>query len=261
MNTRLFLTGLPIIVLVCISSYAQSADAHYNPKQGRWLQRDPAGDIDGMNLYEYVSSRPSRFVDPSGRAKTKCRTVGSEWGGGWIKAYRILASDTVYTPDPFAPVSTAFGSSGYEKAWWTRSWRRRLLCYVKCKCVRRYSDWGEMLEITQSTAGPIDAGVFGMAWNFDSGIGKGLSLLGSLKQTPKWGSLSSDLATKIASQVPTSGALFTQWMTGTRNSALSPNTTQTPRSYLLGGGEVLKWPQYPDWAVHGRFRCPRGSGW
>jgi len=39
---------------------------HYDPRHGRWLQRDPAGYTDGMNLYEYVSSRPALFRDPFG---------------------------------------------------------------------------------------------------------------------------------------------------------------------------------------------------
>jgi len=36
----------------------------YDPKHGRWLQRDAMGYIDGMNLYEYVGSRPTNRVDP-----------------------------------------------------------------------------------------------------------------------------------------------------------------------------------------------------
>ncbi len=38
----------------------------YDPIHGRFLQRDPAGYVDGMNLYEYVRSRPTRWVDPGG---------------------------------------------------------------------------------------------------------------------------------------------------------------------------------------------------
>ena len=39
---------------------------HYCPMHGRWLQRDPAGYVDGMSLYEYVKSRPSFLFDPTG---------------------------------------------------------------------------------------------------------------------------------------------------------------------------------------------------
>jgi hypothetical protein len=36
---------------------------------GRWLQRDPAGYVDGMNLYEYVCSTPTVASDPMGLLK------------------------------------------------------------------------------------------------------------------------------------------------------------------------------------------------
>jgi RHS repeat-associated protein len=38
----------------------------YAPKLGRFLQRDPSGFADGMNLYEYLRSRPTWDVDPYG---------------------------------------------------------------------------------------------------------------------------------------------------------------------------------------------------
>ena len=38
----------------------------YSPVLGRWLQRDPLGYVDGMNLYEYVSSNPMTFSDSLG---------------------------------------------------------------------------------------------------------------------------------------------------------------------------------------------------
>ena len=39
----------------------------YDPKHGRWLQRDPlAYPSGGMNLYEFVLSNPHALVDPSG---------------------------------------------------------------------------------------------------------------------------------------------------------------------------------------------------
>jgi RHS repeat-associated protein len=38
----------------------------YSPELGRWLQRDPAGFVDGVNLYEYVASSPLNLIDPLG---------------------------------------------------------------------------------------------------------------------------------------------------------------------------------------------------
>lgn len=39
---------------------------YYDPVKGRFLQRDPLGYVDGMNLYEYVRSNPANASDPYG---------------------------------------------------------------------------------------------------------------------------------------------------------------------------------------------------
>jgi RHS repeat-associated protein len=38
----------------------------YSPTTGRWLERDPAGHVDGLSLVEYTSSQATRQIDPSG---------------------------------------------------------------------------------------------------------------------------------------------------------------------------------------------------
>ncbi|MBZ0165654.1 MAG: RHS repeat-associated core domain-containing protein, partial [Candidatus Omnitrophica bacterium] len=38
----------------------------YDPAIGRFLQRDPLGYWDSMNLYEYVLSNPLNYIDPFG---------------------------------------------------------------------------------------------------------------------------------------------------------------------------------------------------
>jgi RHS repeat-associated protein len=38
----------------------------YHPTLGRWIERDPAGYLDGPNLYAYVSGNPAVSVDPTG---------------------------------------------------------------------------------------------------------------------------------------------------------------------------------------------------
>ncbi len=44
---------------------------HYSPTNGRFLQRDPKGFIDGLNLYNYTENNPTNFVDPMGTEKQK----------------------------------------------------------------------------------------------------------------------------------------------------------------------------------------------
>lgn len=44
----------------------------YSPTMGRWLQRDPAGYMDGVSLYEYVRSQPMVLVDALGLASDAC---------------------------------------------------------------------------------------------------------------------------------------------------------------------------------------------
>lgn len=38
----------------------------YDSRVGRWLSRDPIAELGGINLYEYTSGNPLRFIDPSG---------------------------------------------------------------------------------------------------------------------------------------------------------------------------------------------------
>jgi|GEM_PF-2337795 len=62
----------------------------YDPQLGRFLQRDPAGYVDGMNLYAYGVNNPSVFRDPSGTSVIRnffsgiVNAVGSvfNWIGG-----------------------------------------------------------------------------------------------------------------------------------------------------------------------------------
>jgi hypothetical protein len=43
-----------------------SASAHYNPRHGRWLSRDPIGEEGGFNLYAYCGNDPINRHDPLG---------------------------------------------------------------------------------------------------------------------------------------------------------------------------------------------------
>lgn len=42
---------------------------YYDPVVGRFMSRDPIGQVDDVNLYGYVGNRPLKFTDPTWRAK------------------------------------------------------------------------------------------------------------------------------------------------------------------------------------------------
>ena len=76
-----------LVAVLALLSRADVAQArrHYVPGHGRWLQRDPAGYVDGMSLYEYVSSRPT--VLPTRRASGVLMSTGDSLSTGqsvWV---------------------------------------------------------------------------------------------------------------------------------------------------------------------------------
>ncbi|KMQ50402.1 putative insecticidal toxin protein [Chitinispirillum alkaliphilum] len=52
---------------------------------GRWLSADPAGPVDGLNLYEYVRGNPVGLLDPDGRESRNYLSFSNEEDPDWLK--------------------------------------------------------------------------------------------------------------------------------------------------------------------------------
>jgi RHS repeat-associated protein len=64
----------------------------YDAVKGRFLQRDSAGYVDGLNLYEYAGDNPTGRTDPFGKGSAEAiKFMEKEWGCDVVYAYQGLA--------------------------------------------------------------------------------------------------------------------------------------------------------------------------
>lgn len=96
----------------------------YHPKLGRFLQTDPVGYEDQMNLYAYVGNDPVTYLDPNGRTMLN---MFEAWNTGWRSSGNKAAKDLEATGEllvhvteslPYNEMSTvaAFHPKGYAVA-------------------------------------------------------------------------------------------------------------------------------------------------
>jgi hypothetical protein len=66
------------MLIAAVTMLSQSASAFYDPGQGRWMNRDPIAEADGLNVYCFVRNDPVRFIDYLGLWKLSER---ERWPG------------------------------------------------------------------------------------------------------------------------------------------------------------------------------------
>ncbi|WP_409318346.1 RHS repeat-associated core domain-containing protein [Pseudomonas sp. KCJK9016] len=69
---------------------------YYAPWLCRWVSADPAGNVDGLNLYAFVSNNPLRYVDPSGGAKAESVIM---LYSGFVSTLESIAGQTLVQID------------------------------------------------------------------------------------------------------------------------------------------------------------------
>jgi RHS repeat-associated protein len=134
---------------------------YYAPWIGRWIACDPIEIVDGMDLYVYVSSRPTNLIDPSGHSGLD-RLLGAvkAVGGG----FEFLAGGTLAAVGyglGWTGIGVAAGVGGSLVALHgLDTVKSGIHSAIRGEAVDSYSSRGlQKAGVKRSTANLIDAGV------------------------------------------------------------------------------------------------------
>lgn len=111
------------------------------PHLGRWTRRDPLGYVDGMGLYEYVSSRALMLADPFGAAQWFNGTSIRDQCDPLLGCEHLMACADCDSRDPNDPPAPLIHAGGAQDSQNYAEIRCRQLdntifipqhCYIRC---------------------------------------------------------------------------------------------------------------------------------
>ena len=87
----------------------------YDPAVGRWLSRDPLGELGGKNIYAYVEDNPMGYIDPLGLALTPAQqaavaAAARDWSNSHVPY--VFGGTTKKGADCSGAVSSIFAQAG-----------------------------------------------------------------------------------------------------------------------------------------------------
>jgi RHS repeat-associated protein len=136
---------------------------YYDPVKGRFLQRDPAEYLDGMNLYEHVGDNPIRRTDPTGllqninlRSKVDWKLYTYNAGPWYWTSYQwktygwtSVTSKLQVTQSEVTHVDTDGNQSASD--WYKERWSFSIVdvlfdssggyTQIKCPCLAGTGEW------------------------------------------------------------------------------------------------------------------------
>jgi hypothetical protein len=96
-------TAAPVFLLLAWLLLPQTAHCFYNPSTGRWLSRDPTGELDGASVYEFCRNVPTTYIDENG---LQCCQLRVSLPRIIIEDLPIRVTDPAPTTTPVPPGTT-----------------------------------------------------------------------------------------------------------------------------------------------------------